>query len=103
MTQQYSRISEKGAEVLAIVRSSMAAASEYFQVQHIPFPCLVDYDRKVYELYWVQSKLVSLGQRPALFIIDPQGIVQFAQIGWQQWQIPAADEVLRRLDSLSGE
>ena len=43
---------------------------------------------------------MSLGQRPALFVVDRDGIVQFDSVGTQQWQIPSNDNVLTVLSSL---
>ena len=40
---------------------------------------------------------MSLGQRPALFVIDRDGIVRFDTVGTQQWQIPTNQQVLRVL------
>lgn len=45
-------------------------------------------------MYGVASKLTSLGQRPALFIVDRDGIVRYGHVGTQQWEIPGNDEVL---------
>ncbi len=81
--------------VVAVVRDTSEKARAYFSGHAIPFPCLVDTDNSVYKQYEVKSKLLSLGQRPALFIIDREGIVQFANLGWQQWEIPGDKEVLK--------
>jgi len=43
---------------------------------------------------------MSLGQRPALFVIDGDGIVRFDSVGTQQWQIPANRQVLAVLAAL---
>lgn len=53
-----------------------------------------------YDLYDVQSRALSLGQRPGLFIVDKTGMVRYAYLGTQQWQIPANKEVLLQLDKL---
>jgi hypothetical protein len=44
--------------------------------------------------------LASLGQRPAVFVVDQTGAVRFDSIGTQQWQIPSNDNVLLVLSSL---
>lgn len=66
----------------------------------IPFPCLVDPEHSVYNQYEVRSKLLSLGQRPALFIIDREGVVRYAYLGWQQWEIPRNETVLEMCRSI---
>ena len=44
--------------------------------------------------------MVSLGQRPGLFVIDGEGVVRHAHLGFQQWEIPSVDETLKQLDAL---
>jgi hypothetical protein len=44
--------------------------------------------------------MMSLGQRPALFVVDGEGVVRFDSIGTQQWQIPTNDNVLKVLAGL---
>ena len=94
MTEQHQEFLDAGAEVIALVRDTLEAAQTYLREHDIPFPCMVDPEHKVYDLYEVKSKLMSLGQRPALFVIDRDGIVRYACLGWQQWEIPSNDEVL---------
>jgi peroxiredoxin Q/BCP len=86
--------------VLAIAPDTLDRAGMYFQRSDIPFPCLADPERQVYRQYDVQSALVSLGQRPGLFIVDREGMVRYAHLGWQQWDIPSIQETLRELDAL---
>jgi len=52
-------------------------------------------------MYDVQSRRVSLGQRPALFVIDKEGTVRYAHLGWQQWEIPTDETVLAQLEALN--
>jgi len=66
-----------------------------------PFPMLADADHAVFDAYDVASRAMSLGQRPATFVIDGHGVVRFDSIGTQQWQIPsdrAVLDVVRKLD-----
>ena len=76
-------------------------ARSYFERNRLPFPCLADPDRRAFRLYDVQSRLASLGQRPALFVVDMEGLVRYAYLGWQQWEIPSNDTVLARLQALN--
>lgn len=100
MTEQYSDFQAAGAEVIALVKDTEERARAYFAEHGIPFPCLVDPEHHVYDQYEVRSKLLSLGQRPALFVIDRQGIVRYAYLGWQQWEIPTNEEVLQQCRSI---
>ena len=76
-------------------------ARSFFERHRLPFPCLADPERRVFRLYDVQSRLASLGQRPALFVIDKEGAVRFAHLGWQQWEIPTNETVLAQLQALN--
>jgi peroxiredoxin len=91
---------KRDAQLLAIAPDSLEHAQSYFERNEISFPCLADLDREVYRQYDVKSALVSLGQRPGLFIVDGEGVVRYAYLGWQQWEIPSVEETLRQLDGL---
>ena len=101
MRDRYGEFQERGAEILAIAPDTLEHAQGYFQRNDIPFPCLPDPDRDVYRQYDVKTAMVSLGQRPGLFVIDTEGVVRYAYLGWQQWEIPSVDETLRELDALT--
>ena len=102
MTKQYEEFRNAGAEILALVRDTQQAAHAYFQKHNIPFPCGVDLIGKVYHQYEVKSTLLSLGQRPALFVLDRAGIVRYAYLGSQQWEIPSNAKVLEVLRRIAG-
>jgi peroxiredoxin len=86
--------------VIAIAPDDVEHSRQYFDRHDIPFPCLADPSRKVFRQYDVKSALVSLGQRPGLFVLDGQGVVRFAHLGFQQWEIPSVDETLKQLDAI---
>jgi hypothetical protein len=44
--------------------------------------------------------MMSLGQRPGLFVIDAAGVVRFEEVGAQQYNIPPNERVLAVLESL---
>lgn len=101
MSDQYQEFRSAGAEVLAVVHGSKRYAERFGKALNLPFPCLVDTEHAVFDLYQIESRLISLGQRPGLYVIDRQGVVRFAQIGWQQWDIPRNAEVLKVCGSLA--
>ena len=101
MRDRYEEFEKRGAQVLAIAPDTLENACNFFQSHDIPFPCLPDDDRTVFRRYDVKSAMISLGQRPGLFIIDKEGAVRYAYLGWQQWEIPSVDETLEQLDALS--
>lgn len=102
MRDRYEEFQERGAELLAIAPDTLEHARAFFERDNLPFRCLPDPDRAVYRLYDVKSSMVSLGQRPGQFVIDAEGVIQFAHLGRQQWEIPAVDDTLAAIDALTG-
>ena len=100
MRDRIEEFEKRGVQILAIAPDSLEQAQSYFERNEIPFPCLADPEREVYRQYDVKSALVSMGQRPGLFIVDGEGVVRYAYLGWQQWEIPSVEETLRQLDGL---
>jgi len=94
LTADYEEFRKAGAEIVTLVRDTPENARTYFQKHNIPFKCLADVTGEVYHRYEVKSKLLSLGQRPALFVLDRDGVVRYAYLGSQQWEIPGNKEVL---------
>jgi peroxiredoxin Q/BCP len=91
---------QRDAHVIAIAPDTLEHAKAYFEKNDISFPCLADPDRTVFRQYDVKSAIISLGQRPGLFVIDREGIVRYAYLGWQQYEIPTVDETLAQLDAM---
>jgi peroxiredoxin Q/BCP len=101
LRERISEFEERGAQVIAVAPDTLENARRYFEGKDIPFTCLPDPDRAVFRQYDVKSAVVSLGQRPALFVIDREGILRYAYLGWQQWEIPSIDETLAQIDALA--
>ena len=101
MRDRYSEFTERGAKVIAIAPDTVDSARSFFERESLPFTCLPDPDREVFRMYDVKSAMISLGQRPGLFIVDKDGVVRYAHLGFQQWEIPSVDETLAELDALS--
>jgi peroxiredoxin len=94
------RFDQAGAQVVAIAPESTDGVARFVRDKDYPFPLLADPEHSVFDAYDVLNRLMSLGQRPALFVIDRNGIVRFDSIGTQQWQIPTNDNVFAVLSSL---
>ena len=102
MRDDHAQFTEAGASVVAVAPESTAAVERYVSEHPVPYPILSDADHTVFDAYDVASRAMSLGQRPALFVIDRHGVVRFDSVGTQQWQIPGNQQVLRLLARLSG-
>jgi peroxiredoxin len=89
-----------GASVVAIAPESTESIARFLKSHESPFPIVSDLDHATFDAYDVASRALSLGQRPAVFVVDAQGIVRFDAIGTQQWQIADNETVLEILRSL---
>ena len=85
---------------MAVAPDTADGVAKFVERTDYPFSLLADTDHVVFDAYDVVSRLMSLGQRPALFVVDQEGVVRFDSIGTQQWQIPSNDNVLAVLSSL---
>jgi peroxiredoxin len=94
LRDNHDRFSALGAAVLAVAPEPLAAAEAFLAANPLPFPLAADEGREVFARYGVESRLRSLGQRPALFVIDRSGRVRANAVGTQQWDIPAIDDLL---------
>jgi peroxiredoxin len=102
LREHHDEFVRRDAQVLAIAPSGFGNDPGKFLGKHgeFPFPLLIDADHAVFDRYDVVKKLLSLGQRPALFVIDRDGRVAYNQVGTQQTNIPSIDETLAELDKL---
>ena len=85
---------------MAIAPDTAEGVAKFVAGNEYPFSLLPDADHVVFDSYDVISTMMSLGQRPALFVVDGEGTVRFDSIGTQQWQIPSNDNVLAVVESL---
>jgi thioredoxin-dependent peroxiredoxin len=103
LRDDHAQFTDVGAAVVAIAPEPIAAVERYVSRHPVPYAILSDPDHTVFDAYDVPSRAMSLGQRPALFVIDRDGIVRFDLVGSQQWQIPSNQQVLRALATLTRE
>ena len=86
--------------MVAIAPEDADGVARFVRDSDYPFPLLADTEHVVFDAYDVASKMASLGQRPAVFVVDRTGVIRFDSIGTQQWQIASNDEVLEVVSSL---
>jgi peroxiredoxin Q/BCP len=101
LRDDHDKFTDAGASILAIAPESIAAVERYVREHPVPFTLVSDADHAVFDAYDVASRALSLGQRPAVFVVDGDGIVRFDSVGTQQWQIPTTRHVLRVLTTLT--
>jgi peroxiredoxin len=100
LREDIERFNQAGARVVAIAPDTAEGVARFVRDNDYPFRLLPDAEHTVFDAYDVISTMMSLGQRPALFVVDRDGIVRFDSIGTQQWQIPSNDNVLAVISSL---
>jgi peroxiredoxin len=103
LRRRYTEIQERGVEVLALAPGDVDQTGAFAAARELPFPCLADPSLEVYRCYEVESRLLSLGQRPALYAVDREGILRYAFLGTQQWQVGDVDEALSALEAAAAE
>lgn len=84
-------------EIVALAPGTREQAGAFAAERALPFPCLADPELEAYAAYEVESHLLSLGQRPALYGIGRGGTVRYAFLGTQQWQVGDTGEALAAL------
>ena len=85
---------------MAIAPHSVDELTDHLTKNSYPFTLVADESGAVFDAYDVTSRMMSLGQQPACFIVDTEGIVRFDAIGAQQWDLVGPKELIKRLTAL---
>ena len=85
---------------MAIAPHSVDELTDHLTKNSYPFTLVADESGAVFDAYDVTSRMMSLGQQPACFIVDTVGIVRFDAIGAQQWDLVGPKELIKRLTAL---
>jgi peroxiredoxin len=102
LRQDIEQFRARGAQVVAVAPGEPEDVGKFTRENPYPFPILADADHSVFDAYDVINRMSSLGQRPAVFIVDRDQKVVFDSIGTQQWQIPGNTAVLDEVSRLAG-
>jgi peroxiredoxin len=93
----HDKIAATGATVVAIAPHSLDDTRKHLKTNTYPFTVLADPDGTTFDTYDVTSRLISLGQQPALFVIGTDGLVSFDAVGNQQWDLVGPDKLVQLL------
>ena len=99
MREHNDSIEATGSTVVVIAPHSVDEVKKHLATNTYPFVLLADTDGKVFDAYDVTSRLISLGQQPALFIVRPDRTVKFDAVGSQQWDLVGPDELIKELQA----
>jgi peroxiredoxin len=92
-----------GASVVAVVAQPSEKVKRYVEDTGLPFDILVDEHRETVKAYGVWH---SVGvdawniSRPALFLIDRQGVIRYLFVANWQTEFPEHGEIVRELERL---
>jgi peroxiredoxin len=100
LRETYPAFRKHGAEVLCVAPHNLRETGELVRELGLPFPVLADEDHSVFSAYAVESSAWSLGQRPGVYIVDRDGLIRYAHVGAQQWNIPSTAALLDVLTTL---
>ncbi len=101
MREANQQIAGAGGQIVAIAPDSLSGLQKHLKTNTYPFTVIVDTDGKVFKAYDVTSRLMALGQQPAMFIVDTQGVVRFDAVGKSQWDLISPKQIQEELASIS--
>ncbi|MCX6093477.1 MAG: peroxiredoxin family protein [Candidatus Bipolaricaulota bacterium] len=97
-------LTKRGAGTATIMAQSPASMRTYLEANRYPFPVLADASREVVKQYgvYVRANFESINiARPANFVLDRQGTIQFMHIASIQVEHASFSEILATLDALA--
>jgi peroxiredoxin Q/BCP len=100
LRHDYGAFQAMGGEIVAVGPEEPDDFKRYWEKEKMPFPGLADPRHVAAELYGQQVSLLKLGRMPALFIVDRDGIVQYAHRAASMADIPPNREILQILRAL---
>jgi peroxiredoxin len=101
LRQDYAEFGKRNAEVLAMGPDGPNAFRKYWAENDMPFIGMADIKSRVADTYYQEIKLLKFGRMPAIFVIDPQGIIRYVHYGDNMADIPTDEEVFAVLDDIN--
>ncbi len=93
-----------GVQVVAVVAQRSEKVRRFIEETGLPFNILVDDSRETVKAYGVWHP-VGFGAwniaRPALFLVDRQGLIRYSFVASSQFDFPTHEEVVREIASLA--
>jgi peroxiredoxin len=103
LRQDYELFKAHGVEIIALGPDGPNAFRKYWEENDLPFVGCADIKSRVADTFYQEVNLFKFGRMPALFLIDPQGIVRYSHYGDSMADIPENSEILAILDTLQTE
>jgi peroxiredoxin len=86
-----------------ILAQKAEAVRRYVEETGLPYNILIDESREVVKAYgvWHRAGVTAWNiARPAVFLIDRSGQIQYAFVGQNQADFPSHEEILQAIDRL---
>ncbi|MBI3950256.1 MAG: peroxiredoxin family protein [Acidobacteria bacterium] len=100
MASDHEKFKAAGAEILAISVDPPEKSRDFASKLKLPFPLFSDIDHKVIDAYGVYDAENKIS-KPAVFMIDKKGIVQWLYVGKDRADRPLNDVLLAELGKLN--
>ena len=101
LRQDYDKFLALNAEIIAVGPDGPKAYQRFWEAEKMPFIGLSDVGNKTAKFYYQEFNLLKFGWVPALFILDKNGLIQFAHYGKSMADIPENDSVLKILADIN--
>ena len=100
MRHDFEKFRERKVPIAVIVPHHSPRVKTFWEEEALPFIGIPDPEGILGKLYGQEWNLLKLGRMPALFIVDQQGKIRFANYGKDMADIPENIEMLNIIDSL---
>ncbi len=101
LRQDYDKFVALDAEIIAIGPDGPNAFKRFWQENDIPYIGLADIKSRVADKYYQEVNLLRMGRMPAIFVIDKNGVIQYAHYGSSMSDIPPNEEILEVITTLN--
>jgi len=98
MKKDIKQFTDRKAKIVVIVPHGAEKTKSYWEKENLPYIGIPDPDGTLGKLYGQEWNLIKLGRMPALFIIDQQGAIAFAQYAKNMADIPENKKLLQMLE-----
>jgi peroxiredoxin len=103
LRSESSALTDQGATILTVNAQDPEDTADFVARNPAPFPMLSDSDRSVMKAYDAYNALSFEGfniAHPAVFLIDPAGVVRWRFVGANQLEWPQTSIVAEKLAAL---
>lgn len=101
MKEDIGRFTDRKAQIIVVAPHEAEKVRSYWKRENLPFTAIPDPDGVLGKRYSQEWSLFKLGRMPALFVIDRNGTVAYAQYAGSMADIPDTDTLIRVLEGLA--